>query len=215
VASRYLNMMAYPRRQHLAYFRQLAYPYVGTTVNVKITMWREWVKANKLPFFLSFCYCAAHAANAIPEFRQRLRGEAVVEYDWCKTSHTVALENGTYAYCTLNSRMPFEAYIPYAVETQEKAKAAGCLMDKEEEAESLLFVSTLPWITYTALIQPVPMPADSNPRITWGKAFEQDGETFLPVSVLCHHGLADGLHIARFYQVLDDELQKLAETGMV
>ncbi len=98
MASRYLNMMAYPRRQHLAYFRQLAYPYVGTTVNVKITMWREWVKANKLPFFLSFCYCAAHAANAIPEFRQRLRGEAVVEYDWCKTSRTVALENGTYAY---------------------------------------------------------------------------------------------------------------------
>lgn len=87
-------------------------------------------------------------------------------------------------------------------------------VDKEEEAESLLFVHSAV-VTYTALIQPVPMPADSNPRITWGKAFEQDGETFLPVSVLCHHGLADGLHIARFYQVLDDELQKLAETGLV
>ena len=206
MTSRYLNMMAYPRRQHLAYFRQLAYPYVGTTVNVKITMWREWVKANKLPFFLSFCYCAAHAANAIPEFRQRLRGEAVVEYDWCKTSHTVALENGTYAYCTLNSRMPFEAYIPYAVETQEKAKAAGCLMDKEEEAESLLFVSTLPWITYTALIQPVPMPADSNPRISWGGYFRQEEKVIMPVSVLCNHALVDGRHMARFYESLNEQI---------
>ena len=46
--------------------------------------------------------------------------------------------------------------------------------------EELLFISTTPWLTYTALVQPVPIPADSNPRITWGKYFTQEGKTLVP-----------------------------------
>lgn len=70
----------------------------------------------------------------------------------------------------------------------------------------MIFISTVPWISYTSLIQPVPMPADSNPRITWGKYFRQEGRILLPVSVLCHHALVDGLHIAMFYELLEKEI---------
>lgn len=68
------------------------------------------------------------------------------------------------------------------------------------------FVTTLPWISYSSLIQPVPMPADSHPRISWGKYFTQEGRVLLPLSVLCHHALVDGIHIAAFYQALDREI---------
>ena len=75
-----------------------------------------------------------------------------------------------------------------------------------EDALALLFVSSLPWLSYEAIVQPTPYPADSNPRLTWGK-YRQEGErTVLPVSLLCHHALADGLHLARFYQCLEEEL---------
>ncbi|MEG2119877.1 MAG: CatA-like O-acetyltransferase, partial [Pseudoflavonifractor sp.] len=63
------------------------------------------------------------------------------------------------------------------------------------------------WLSYTGLVQPVPKPADSNPRITWGKYFNQEGKIFLPVSLLCHHALVDGLHIASFYRNLDARLE--------
>ncbi len=42
-----------------------------------------------------------------------------------------------------------------------------------------IFISTLPRISYTSLIQPVPVPADSNPRITWGKYFVQEERVLL------------------------------------
>ena len=73
-----------------------------------------------------------------------------------------------------------------------------------------LFISSLPWVSYTALVQPVPQPADSHPRISWGKYFLQAGRTLLPVSILCHHALVDGLHLAAFYQALDRELAEAA-----
>ena len=37
----------------------------------------------------------------------------------------------------------------------------------------------------------------------------QDGRLKLPLSLLCHHALVDGLHISRFYAALDRELKQL------
>ena len=106
--------------------------------------------------------------------------------------------------------MPLADFLPYAAAAQEQAKRQPSLEDGEA-AESLLFVSCLPWISYTALVQPVPFPADSNPRITWGRSFRQEGQTLLPVTLLVHHALADGIHLARFYEALDRELERLGE----
>lgn len=209
-----LDMGAYNRRSHFEYFNRLAYPYVGITVNVNITALAGMVKDKKLPFFLTFCYCVSQAANQVPEFRQRIMDGGIVEYDFCKTSHTVALEDGTYCYCTLDASRPFGEYLPYAVQAQEEAKALKRVDDDAGEVEGMIFISTLPWLSYVSFIQPTPVPADSNPRITWGKYFTQGEELLMPVSVLCHHALVDGLHISRFYECLQEQMREtLAVTG--
>lgn len=200
---RYLDMENYKRKNHFEYFNSLAYPYVGMTVNVDITVLLEMVKAKKLPFFLTFCYYVAKAANEVPELKQRIVEGKIIEYDSCRTSHTVAMEDGTYCYCNLDGNMPFEDYIPYAAGEQEAAKRKNTIEEEKGETYDMFFISTLPWVSYTSLIQPVPMPADSNPRITWGKYFEQGGRVLLPVSLLAHHALVDGKHIADFYRLLD------------
>ncbi|WP_125140684.1 CatA-like O-acetyltransferase [Clostridium transplantifaecale] len=200
----HLDMDSYKRKNHFEYFNGLGFPYMGTTVNVDVTDFVGVVKQKKLPFFLSFCYCIARAANRVPELRQRIRDNRIIEFDNCRTSHTVAQEDGTYCYCTLDSSMAFEDYLPYAVRAQETARMQNSIEEEKEDTDELLFISTLPWFSFTSLIQPVPMPADSNPRITWGKYFEDNGKYLMPVSILCHHGLVDGAHLASFYRSLED-----------
>lgn len=175
-----LDMSAYRRKAHFDYFRAMACPYVGLTANADITALLAKVKVEKLPFFLTICYCAAQAANSVPEFRQRIVGEGIAQFDHCPTSHTVALEDGTYCYCTLRADMPFADYILYAQREQEAAKQRGGIDEDAEEALDKLFISTLPWLSYTSLIQPTPHPADSNPRITWGKYFQQGAKRSCP-----------------------------------
>ena len=71
----------------------------------------------------------------------------------------------------------------------------------------MYFISALPWLHYTALLQPVAGGDESNPRITWGKfAPDAQGRLMLPVSVLAHHALVDGLHLGRFYTGLEREI---------
>lgn len=202
----YLNMDSYPRKAHFDYFRSLAYPYAGLTVEVDITDFLAAVKGKGLPLFLSLCWCVGGAANAVPQLRQRILDGKIVEFDRCPTSHTVALPDGTYCYCTLDVGKPFFEYLSYAAQAQEDAKAQASIEESAGEALSLFFVSTLPWVSYTGLVQPVPCPADSNPRITWGRYHAAEGRVLLPVSILCHHALVDGVHIAAFYDALRERL---------
>ena len=207
---KYLNMETYKRKNHFEYFNSLAFPYVGLTVNVDITDLLKTIKAKKLPFFLSICYCVSKAANRVPEFRQRILNNQIVEYDYCLTSHTVALNDGTYCYCDLDSNRSFEDYIRYAVNEQEKAKQRNSINEEADDILDKIFISTIPWVSYTALINPTPVPADSNPRITLGKYFIENEKVLLPVSVLCHHALVDGLHISKFYDFLNKEMAAVA-----
>ena len=213
MAYTWLDMETYKRSRHFAYFKGLSYPYVGLTVPVDVTGLLKTIRADRLPFFLTVCYCVGRAANRVPEFRQRIRDDRIVEFDSCLTSHTVALENGTYGYCTLDSDRPFWDFLPYALKEQEKAKRKASIQEDEEVLDKI-FISTLPWLSYIALIQPVPIPAGSNPRITWGKYDTQGGKTLLPVSVLCHHALVDGLHIAKFYEELSQEIESIQSTPL-
>lgn len=204
---REIELENYPRREHFKYFNSLAYPYVGITVSVDITDWLKKIKERKQPFFLSFLYCVVNAANAVPEMRHRISGERILEFSTCQASYTVALEDRTYAYCAVDCNMPLADFLPYAVEKQEEVKKHPSL-EESEDAISQFFISSIPWLSYTAIVQPVPSPADSNPRITWGKYFEQNGRVLIPVSLLCHHALVDGIHMAQFYQELEQWLNE-------
>lgn len=81
----------------------------------------------------------------MPEFRRRILNGGIVEYARCRTSHTVALEDETYCYCTLESAMPFAEYLPYAKREQERAKAARITWGRfyAEGEKTLLPVSVL------------------------------------------------------------------------
>lgn len=197
-------MTADPRRKLFEYFQTFANPYTSVTVPCDITPLR-----GCKPFFLHLLYCAVRAANSVAELRRRIVDGRVVEFDTCPSSHTVALADGTYCYCELNCDKPLAEFLPYAQAEVERAKSAACLDDAEPDA--LFFVTSLPWLSFTSVSLPTPNPADSNPRITFGKAYEQDGRYLVPVNLTVNHALVDGLAMARFFQTMEENCRNLIE----
>ncbi len=196
---RIVDMASDPRRGHYDYFRTFANPYASMTVNCDITHLRQVTRERGLPFFLTVLHCAVNAANAVPELRRRIRGETVVEYESCLSSHTVALPDETYCYCVLDCARALPAFLPYAAAEVQWAKDAPAL-DDGDDPDRLFFVSSVPWVSFASISLPKPVPADSNPRITFGKYFAQEDRILLPVDLTVHHGLADGIHMAKFFE---------------
>lgn len=171
---RYLDMEHYERIEHFRYFLSMPYPYAGVTVDIDVTDIVSFCKARGYSFYLTFLHAAAKAADRVPELRRRIHDGVIIEYDTCPTSHTELCADGTYCYCTLHHDKPFAEYIAYAETERQRRRLDGSLRE-DANVESMYFISTLPWLHYSALIQPVAGGEESNPRITWG-AFAPDAE---------------------------------------
>ena len=74
-----------------------------------------------MPFFHSFLYAISNAANSVPEFRQRIFNDKIIEFERCPSSYTVALEDSTYCYCSVDSTMTLGEFLPYAHKKHEEA----------------------------------------------------------------------------------------------
>lgn len=200
---KYIELETYPRRSHYEFFKAMAYPYVGLTANVDVTNILKAAKTHGGSSFLACLWVAATAANSVPELRQRIVEDRIVEFDHCDTAHTVALPDRTFCNCATDCRMSFQDFLVYGKQQQEEAKTHHGFVQPGEDETKLIFVSCVPWVAFTQVIQPAPIPADCNPRIVFGKYFQEGEKTMMPLAIQCNHALVDGRHIGEFYQAFE------------
>lgn len=170
-------------------------------------------EAKRRAVFSGVSVVRRRAANRVPAFRQRIRDGEILEYPWCPSSHTVAREDGTYAYCQLDCRGDFASFLKRALPLHEEAARHGTIEEDTSDMLPYFYVSTVPWVHYTSVTQPTPIPADSNPRLVWGKYAAEGERITMPVTVLCHHGLVDGRQIGDFYRELDVAMGEIVSGG--
>ena len=218
MSRKYIDMTKYPRLDHFRHFLTMQQPCVSITVQVDITDWLSRLKASGCPFFLRFQYAVVRAANRIPEFRQRIVDDKIVEYDYCNPSYIVSLPDDTYRYCNVNVNQPFAQYLKESRVKQDAALHSEHLEEEEGDVLGLLFISCVPWLNYTEAMMPYPGGRFSNPSFCWGGyktekylALEEGRvtekvKTTIPVSVFFNHALIDGIHVSRFFDNLSDEL---------
>ncbi len=205
-----IDLETYPRRSHFAFFKSYAYPYVGMTANVDVTDLLAAAKKRGGSGFLACLYAAMQAANAIPALRQRIIGEDIVEFDHCNSAHTVALPDQTFCNCPTDSRMSFDEFLVHGRQAMEAAKNRHGFVSTQEDETALIFVSSTPWVCFTQVIQPTPIPADSNPRIIFGKYFQAGERTMMPLAIQANHALVDGFHIGEFYRLFQEFADHIA-----
>lgn len=187
------------RKDHYHFFKGLDYPHFSISANLDITRFYNYIKGNDLPFFISFLYAATKAANLVPEFRYRIRGNQIVEHEMVHPSFTAMTSKRVFSFCTVNY---LEDYQQFKANTSRAIEAAKTQVSLEDEPgrDDLLYISCIPWISFTSIAHPIHMnPVDSIPRITWGKYFEEGEIIKMPLSVQGHHALIDGYHVGQYF----------------
>ena len=201
---KYIDLETYPRRSHYEFFKAMAYPYMGMTANLDVTKLVSFAKAKGGATFLACLWAAANAANSVPELRQRIVGDNIVEFDHCDTAHTVAMPDETFCNCRTDCRKPLEEFLVYGKQWQEEAmKHHGFNLTQEDET-NLIFASCVPWVAFTQVIQPTPIPADCNPRIVFGKYIKEGDNILMPLHIQRNHALVDGRHVGKFFAAFEE-----------
>jgi chloramphenicol O-acetyltransferase type A len=194
-----IDMQTHPRREHFNIFSAFDQPHFNMCADVDLSIFYPYVKRCGFSFTVALVYVITRAANDIPEFRQRIRDGKVIEHDIVHPSGTILVDEDLFSFCTFDYYEDFSEFAPLALQRIAQVKENLTLKD-EPGRDDLLFMTAIPWVSFTSFMHPLHLsPADSVPRFAWGKMFEFGEQLKMPLSVQGHHALMDGIHVARYY----------------
>jgi len=90
------------RQKHFDFFKEMNHPHFNITVEVELTNFLPFLKQNSCKFTPSIVFVIAKAANAVKEFKWRIRNEQMVEHDFVHPSFTVDTKvSSVFSFCTV------------------------------------------------------------------------------------------------------------------
>ena len=209
---KFIDIENWPRRDIFHFYGRMDYPQYNICADLDMSRIMPYLKIHRLSVFKTVLYVVCRAANAMAELRHRIRGEQVIEHDTVHPSFTVLTDDKRFGFCAVEYTEKMGVFFERVGEGITAAKTHPVLTD-EPGRDDYLFVSSLPWIRFTSISHPIHMhPADSVPRISWGKHVTENGKICMPLSIQVHHALVDGYHVGQFFnrvQELFDRPEKL------
>jgi len=197
------------RQKHFDFFKEMNHPHFNVTVNVEVQRYVEFVKDLSVKFTPAMVFAIAKAANAVKEFKWRIRDEQVVEHEWIHPSYTVNSESSpVFSFCTVE----FKPKLIYFIEEASKVEAQmqkDPSFEDEPGRDDYLFLSAIPWFYFTSMQHAMQFhPCDSVPRFTFGKYIENNKKLTMPISIQVHHALVNAKEVANFLEFLQSYLNE-------
>ncbi len=205
---RYINMDRWPRLKHFSLFNSFNHPHFSMCANVDLTEFHLFVRKHGYSFTVAVTYLIARAANAITEFRYRIRGERVVEHEKVNPSFTILVDGEIFSFCLVEYIQDFDKFSDCAADRIRVVRKLPVL-ENDPLNDDVLYMTPIPWVSFTSFEHAMQFhPVDSVPRFAWGKYFEENGRLKMPLSVQVHHAVVDGLQVGMFYEEIKAILEQ-------
>ena len=201
-----IDMATWPRRSQYMFFRNLVAPHFSVTTNVVVSALINQLKSQQISAFNACLYSIMTAANAVPQMRLRFRDDTVVEHEMVHASTTMPIDDDRFAFCSIEYASDWLEFNQRCLKGLTAAKKQTELREHIADTDEWIFLSCLPWLRFTALSNPNGGPDDCIPRISWGQFSQIDSHWMMPVSVQVHHALVDGIHVGRFFEILESNI---------
>lgn len=193
-----IQISSWSRKEVFELFKASPNPHFSVTADINVTRLIEEIKPTGISIFNVVLYALAKAANSIPQFRTRFKGDKVFEYAVSHPSVTVPIADNQFAFCETeySDHWPtFNERCAVAIEAAKQQTKLSETLDNERR----IFLTCAPWLHFTGMTHAHNGPDDCIPRIAWGK-FTQKGEAWhMPMNVQAHHAVIDGYHAAQLF----------------
>lgn len=182
-------------------------PYIIITADVEVTKPLAFARQNAVSFNLVMVYLCCQVMDSIVNYRYRFTADGrpfVVDHIRPMVNHLIP---GQEIFVIGEGPWPCQDIIEFCKATHEnqlQARPETSLGQMAQKPDIVNFTS-IPWIQYTGFVRTIKRDGyDNCPKISFGKYYEKEGRTFMPVSSQTHHGLMDGVHVGKFYTRLQE-----------
>ncbi|MCL1977121.1 MAG: chloramphenicol acetyltransferase [Candidatus Bathyarchaeota archaeon] len=205
-----INFQTWPRQEYYEHFGRCDDPYFGITANVDCTVAYETCKRLGYSFFVYYMFESIKAINQIENFRYRLIDKDIWLFDYIHASTTIGRPDNTFGFALFEYTKDFDVFQKNAKnQIAEVQKTQGLRANDDAKRLDVIHYTTLPWFSFTSFKHEKNINyKESIPKIAFGKFFEHEGKKWLPVSVNANHGLVDGYHVGKYFELFQMGLNK-------
>jgi chloramphenicol O-acetyltransferase type A len=206
-----VNLETYARRWAYEHFITFDVPVVSRTIQLDITKLRIHNKKHKLSFMLTFGFLVTKAMNDIPEFHHRIQNDLLVDFDRVIPSFTALTANNIICFAKGDYSGNFNHDYEFNADRVARAKR-GLDQDNIDKSQGQIFITNIPWYSFTSIHHPYSKNNASIPIISTGKIYQENDHEKIPFAIQTHHALVDGYHIGLFMEKLEHFLENPHET---
>ena len=182
-------------------------PMVTLFRTINVSKLRKISKRSGLKFNMLLCWCIGKAASQVKEFFMLPVGDRLVRYDSIAVNTIVANKTGEVSSCDI----PYSPDVAkfnanYLRLTQRVAETC----ENHDITDSMVIVTSA--LAQYAIDGAVGMYSGifNNPFMIWGRYRKSWFKTKLTLSFQFHHTQMDGAHAAKFLDILQTEINKVA-----
>jgi chloramphenicol O-acetyltransferase type A len=206
-----VDVDSWERKTTCEFFRDYADPFFNIAANLDVTRLYRFCKDENLAFSLAALFFSLQTANEIREFRLRILGEKIVEFDQVHATQTILNDDDTFSFCYFESRDDIVEFNRRGKLAHEKYKALKTF-DVESDRKDLIYYSVIPWISFTSFKHA--NDGDRNqsiPRMVFGRIFDEGDRKKMPFSVEVHHAMMDGIHVGKYFDLFQRKLDSVGD----
>jgi chloramphenicol O-acetyltransferase type A len=205
-----IDIDSWERRAHFNHFYHMDHPIYNICFDIDVTKAREYTRRENLSFYYTLIYLSVSSANMIDNFRYRVRDGKVILHDTLHPAFAdLAEDSELFKMVTVKMEKDLASFVKKARETSE-TQIEYFPMDNQTVQDDLISFSMIPWIRFTSLVYMANLDrSDAIPRITCGKYYRSDNRILLPFNFQVNHLFIDGIHLARFKEILESKIDDL------
>lgn len=204
-----IDIDRWERRAAYEHFKDYDDPFFNMTANLNVSRLYRFCKVNGLAFSLAGLFYSLETANEIREFRLRLMGDKIVEFDSIHATQTILNDDETFSFCYFERQATVFEFDIIGKAAREKYKRLKTF-DVETGRIDLIYYSVIPWISFTSFKHAGRLDKRQTvPRMVFGKIFDEGGEKKMPFSVEANHAMMDGLHVGKFFNLFQEKIDTI------
>ena len=210
-----IDLRTWPRGEMFYYFSRMAPTGYSLTVRLDVTKMKAAVDAAGMKFFPAYLWLVTTVLNRQEEFRIAEKDGQVGSYDHLTPLYAAFHEDDkNFSLMWTEYDDDFRAFHADYLRNQQAFGANHGVLARKDclPPPNAYTVSCVPWIAFDHFaVHNYDNKPYYFPSVEAGKFITVDGRLLMPLSITCHHAVADGWHVSRFLEELQQEADGFAD----
>lgn len=183
---------------------------MSLTVDIDVTNLKIYAKKKDVDFYPLMLWVVSKTVNAHDEFKYSWDTEGnLIKWDYVSPSYTdFHSEDETFTKMVTEYSEDLFAFCSRIQADRERYQNDRAVL--ENQPLNFFDVSCLPWVKYRHFdVHVFDEGKFLAPVVTWGKYEQENGRLMMPLTLNIHHAVADGFHLSRFFNEVQDRINTL------